>query len=151
MSPELKESICEYLAVILSSLVDLRSCSEVAHFNVKGLNFYQLHQMFGSFAATLTADIDVIGETIVYLDGYADTYCGTAIADSVCHDVPNGLTNAVEILGHLLECYQELHEYVVEVVEALLEEDVQGIADILLGVQKNLEQAIYFLKSSGGS
>ena len=148
MSPELKAAINEYLSVILSSLVDLRSCSEVAHFNVKGLNFYQLHQMFGGFAANLTEDIDVIGETIVYLDGYADTYCGTAIAKSVCPIVPNEIVEAENLLLRLRNCHKAVHQYIVEVVEELLEEEVQGVADTLLGVQKNLEKSIYFLESS---
>lgn len=150
MSPELKSEICDYLCKILSSLVDLRSCCEVAHFNVKGLNFYPLHQMFGSFVSALAADIDFVGETIVFLGGYADTYCGTALEKSICHTVPNGMKNANEFLVHLLECHKELHQYIVEVVEALLEEDVQGIADRLLGVQANLEKSIYFLESSLG-
>jgi starvation-inducible DNA-binding protein len=150
MSPELKSSICEYLNKILSSLVDLRSCCEVAHFNVKGMNFYQFHLMFGEFVSALSSDIDFVGETIVFLDGYADTYCGTAINNSVCHDIPNGLTNPNQILTNLLECYLELHEFVIKTVEYLLEEDVQGVADRMLGVQANLEKSVYFLKSSLG-
>ena len=148
MEEDLREEICEMLNMILATIADLAACVHNAHLNGKGINFYSLHKMYDQFRGELGFK-DMLGEIIVSLGGMAEVYPVQIAENSVCHSIPAEETNELTLLGHILQCYGEARECIVECVEELLEEDVQGIADSLLGIQVVLEKHIYIIQGHG--
>jgi len=59
----------------LSDTIDLQTQAKHAHWNLKGLQFFELHQLFDQIAAHLEEHTDPIAERIVALGGFA---AGTA-------------------------------------------------------------------------
>jgi len=148
MNEDLREEICELLNTVLATIVDLKACVHSAHLNAKGPNFYSLHKMYDQFRGELMFK-DMLGEVIVSLGGVAEVYPKQIYENSVCHSVPADITGEFEILGHILQCYGEARELIVEAVEELLGEDVQEIADVLMGIQTVLQNHIYIIQGHG--
>src|SRR5207245_5741864 len=67
-----RQGIVALLNARLADSVDLRSQVKWAHWNVKGLHFIQLHELFDSVAAHLEDQTDTIAERIVTLGGVAN-------------------------------------------------------------------------------
>jgi len=69
---ENRQAIVALLNARLADSVDLRSQVKWAHWNVKGMHFIQLHELFDSVAAHLEDQTDTIAERLVALGGVAN-------------------------------------------------------------------------------
>ena len=56
----------------LSDSLDLEAQMKQAHWNVRGLNFYQLHQLFDEVHGVVEEFVDTLAERITALGGVAD-------------------------------------------------------------------------------
>src|SRR6516164_4455189 len=72
---EHRQAIIALLNTRLADSFDLRSQVKWAHWNVKGLHFIQLHELFDAIASHLEEQTDSIAERITTLGGVAN---GTA-------------------------------------------------------------------------
>lgn len=55
----------------LAATADLYSQTKQAHWNLKGKDFYQLHELYDELAEKLLEPLDLVAERIVVLGGYA--------------------------------------------------------------------------------
>jgi len=67
----LRTQVIELLNQTLASTLDLKTQVKQAHWNVKGKDFYQLHELFDEIAAEVEEFIDLVAERITALGGYA--------------------------------------------------------------------------------
>src|SRR5258706_2190935 len=79
---ENRQAIVALLNARLADSVDLRSQVKWAHWNVKGMHFIQLHELFDSVAAHLEDQTDTIAERLVALGGVANGTSREAAAKS---------------------------------------------------------------------
>jgi starvation-inducible DNA-binding protein len=77
-----RQAIMALLNARLADSTDLRSQVKWAHWNVKGLHFIQLHELFDSVAAHLEEQTDTIAERITTLGGVANGTVREAAAKS---------------------------------------------------------------------
>ena len=66
ISSEKRQKIIELLNARLADASDLKSQAKQAHWNVKGMNFIALHELFDQTATEVEAHIDLIAERIRY-------------------------------------------------------------------------------------
>ena len=64
---DVKKKVVEILNTCLAGSLDMYSQAKYAHWNVKGVNFYQLHLVFDAVAKTIFKQIDAIAERITQL------------------------------------------------------------------------------------
>ena len=67
-----KEEVVGIMNVSLAGSLDMYSQAKYAHWNVKGVNFYQMHLLFDTVAKTIFKQIDAIAERITQLGGTAN-------------------------------------------------------------------------------
>ena len=79
---ENRQAIIALLNARLADSVDLRSQVKWAHWNVKGMHFIQLHELFDSVAAHLEEQTDTVAERVVALGGVANGTAREAAARS---------------------------------------------------------------------
>lgn len=72
LSEENRIVIVELLNARLADCMDLQSQAKYAHWNVKGPNFAQLHELFGDLSEGLDDYADDIAERAVQLGGIAE-------------------------------------------------------------------------------
>src|SRR6185369_10964456 len=66
-----RETLVELLNQRLADAADLKSQAKQAHWNVKGMNFIALHELFDQVAAAAEVHTDLIAERITTLGGTA--------------------------------------------------------------------------------
>ena len=83
-----RQILIELLNGRLADTADLYSQVKHAHWNVKGPNFFQLHQLFDQLAAELIPYIDLIAERATALGGAAMGTTRLAAANSLLPEYP---------------------------------------------------------------
>src|SRR5690242_14980730 len=71
LSESTRHKSIDILNARLADTIDLKTQTKQAHWNVKGPEFFQLHELFDSIAEHLDEHIDLIAERITALGGYA--------------------------------------------------------------------------------
>lgn len=66
-----RSAMIELLNQQLADAFDLYSQTKQAHWNVKGMHFIQLHELFDSLASSVLEFVDDIAERATALGGYA--------------------------------------------------------------------------------
>jgi starvation-inducible DNA-binding protein len=80
--------VVETLQARLSDALDLSGQLRQAHWNVKGPQFIQLHELFETINGTMSDHIDLLGERIVALGSVADGRIQTTVRCSTLPDYP---------------------------------------------------------------
>lgn len=120
--------------------------SHVAHWNVEGINFPQLHSFFGELYENLYDDIDIIAEHIRTLDEYAPSSLSEILKLSTIKDEIKG--KDVDILSELMETIEETKESFNISLQLAKENNKESIANYLSGRLEILEKYIWMLKST---
>ena len=72
LSDDVKQKVVDVMENSLASSLDMYSQAKFAHWNVKGMNFYQLHLVFDATAKVIFKQVDPIAERITRLGGVAN-------------------------------------------------------------------------------
>lgn len=141
----LRKTVVEVLQSRLAELADLRSLALTAHWNVKGIHFKPLHELFGELAEELNDPIDDVAERIVQLGGYAEGSSKAVAAATPLATYPKELTSGKETVTFLT---QELAKVAASVRQgiATTAEDASS-ADLLTEVSRLLDKQLWFCES----
>lgn len=88
----------ELLNSCLADIADLRTHAKHAHWNVKGLQFQQLHELFEAIASRLDRQADEVAERVTALGGIAN---GTARQVVSLSNLPQYDLEAVTGVEHI--------------------------------------------------
>ncbi|HET8666589.1 MAG TPA: DNA starvation/stationary phase protection protein Dps [Terriglobales bacterium] len=77
-----RAQMVELLNSCLAEIADLRTHAKHAHWNVKGLQFQQLHELFELIASRLDRQADDVAERITALGGVANGTARQVVASS---------------------------------------------------------------------
>ena len=80
-----RQQIIDILNARLADTIDLKTQAKQAHWNVKGPEFFQLHELFDSIAGHLDDQADLIAERVTALGG---TALGTARMAAATSSIP---------------------------------------------------------------
>lgn len=128
-----KEALARQLAKLLGDSVNFSFLAQGAHWNVKGSDFFQMHEFFATIYEDIEESIDPLAENILKL-GYDAPYLLTDF-QMFSSIEPRRVTT-----GQKLEFVAALHEANAELIHCLNKgfqlataADEQGIADFLAG------------------
>jgi starvation-inducible DNA-binding protein len=147
LADSVKKKTCGILNNQLASALDMYSQAKFAHWNVKGMNFYQLHLVFDDTAKVVFKQIDPIAERITQLGGVAN---GTVAHSAVGTSIPAYNVNAVSGPEHLLSLADSLGKYCAELRKASDDIDDAGdepTSDFIKQLVVDAEEELYFLES----
>ena len=144
---DVKRRVVEILQRRLADATDLQSQAKFAHWNVKGVNFYQLHLLFDKVQQTIFDQIDPIAERITQLGGVAN---GT-VRQSVCMSrLPEYPVNIEAGMEHVEAVSDALGDYCADLRDAAAEVYDLGdkpTAHFLKRLIQKAEEQLYFLES----
>ena len=89
----------------LADTSDIYSQTKQAHWNVKGIHFYQLHLLFDQLAEKRQGEADEIAERATELGGYALGTVRMAAANTRLPEIPTGINAGVDYVRALVERY----------------------------------------------
>jgi starvation-inducible DNA-binding protein len=147
LSPEVKQKVVEVMQERLAEALDMYSQAKFAHWNVKGVNFYQLHLVFDSVAETIFPQIDEIAERLTQLGGVAN---GTVRQAAAASKIPEYNVELIKGMDHVYALANALGHYCAELREASDKIDEIGdepTSDFFKQLVVEAEEQLYFLES----
>ena len=139
--------VIELLNHRLADASDLKTQTKHAHWNVKGPQFQQLHELFDQVATRLEAHTDLIAERITALGGVAN---GTARQIAATTSLPEFDLDAVTGEQHVRALSRNLARLAAGVREGIdqtAQLGDQGTSDLLTEVVRDLDKDLWFLEA----
>lgn len=131
----------------LADTVDLMMQAKQAHWNVKGLNFIALHELFDQVYTDMGEYMDLIAERIIQLGGVAEgTVRAAAKGSSLPEyslDISSGKKHVAE-LAHAIAFFGEQLRKSIGVASEL--EDA-ATTDILTEVYRGADKSLWFVEA----
>ncbi|MBE9066805.1 DNA starvation/stationary phase protection protein Dps [Leptolyngbya cf. ectocarpi LEGE 11479] len=144
---DIRVQVTELLNQTLFTTLDLKSQVKQAHWNVKGMNFHQLHNLFDEIAAPLETYIDMVAERITSL---GSTAMGTVRIAARYSELPEYNLDSVNGKEHLatlaerLAIYAKLLRTAIEQTADLGDADT---SDLYTEISRTIDKSLWLLDS----
>lgn len=142
-----RRAVVDLLNRQLANLTDLYTQTKHAHWNVKGPNFYGLHQMFDALAAGLEPLVDDTAERVTALGGAAQGTARRAADNSRLDDFPDGVHAGPEVVRVMADRYAAAGKDARGGIDRADGHGDADTADLLTAVSRFLDKSLYFLES----
>jgi len=147
LSSEVRQGVIALLTPTLAASLDLKTQVKQAHWNVKGLNFSQLHELFDAMATELEGYVDMVAERITALGGIALGTARIAAATSILPEYPLDIVDGVEHIQALVERYAL---YAAHLRQGIEQTDTLGdadTADLYTEISRDIDKRLWFLEA----
>ncbi len=131
----------------LADLFDLFSQTKQAHWNVKGPQFYPLHELYDTLAGLLLPHVDAVAERATALGGVATGTARMAAAASRVPEFSAGPVGSMESVRLLAERYAAVAETAREAIDQAEEAKDMDTSDLFIEVSRDLDKALWFLEA----
>jgi len=142
-----REKLIALLNQRLADALDLKSQSKQAHWNVKGMNFIALHELFDQVATELDPMVDDIAERITTLGGTALGTVRVAAQNSSLAEYPLEISDGadhVDALSNVLADFGKKVRADIDTADELGDADT---ADLLTGVSRSIDKLLWFVEA----
>jgi starvation-inducible DNA-binding protein len=144
---DIRAQIIAILNQTLASTLDLKTQVKQAHWNVKGLDFYQLHELFDEIASELEEYTDMFAERVTALGGLALGTARIAASQSILPEYPFDI---LEGKDHIVALADRFAPYAKAIREAIDQTDDLGdadTADLYTEVSRTIDKRLWFLEA----
>ena len=142
-----REKIIALLNQQLADTFDLYSQTKQAHWNVKGLQFFQLHELFDKLAEEVEDHVDSLAERATSLGGSALGTSRMAAAASRLPEFPTEATTCTQHLEALTARYAALAATSRSAIDTAGQLGDADSADLFTEISRGLDKALWFLES----
>ena len=146
--PDVKRvQVIQILNARLADSIDLKTQAKQAHWNVKGMAFYELHLLFDSVAGHLDDAADLLAERVTALGGVAE---GTARQTAAKSSIPEYPVEAVRGSDHLLALSQRLAQAANAMrqnIDDCIRLGDQASGDIFIELVRQVDKDLWFLQA----
>lgn len=142
----IRTQIGEILNQTLADTLDLKMQFKQAQWNIKGMNFYQLHQLFEEIATKLEVYIDLVAERATALGLVA---VGTIRITAQKSRIPEYSLKVSDGKDHLAELAERLALYAKLVRTAIAQTSDLGdmaTSDIYIEISRTADKYLWFLE-----
>jgi starvation-inducible DNA-binding protein len=142
-----REKIVAILNMRLADASDLKSQAKQAHWNVKGMNFIALHELFDRVATSLDVHVDDIAERITTLGGTALGTVRAAAQNSTLSEYPLEITDGADHVDALSTALADFGKKVrtdIDQTDSLGDADT---ADLFTGVSREIDKLLWFVEA----
>ncbi len=147
IEPENRKFVIELLNQHLANTSDLYSQVKQAHWNVKGPDFFQLHELFDTLAAELFPFIDVIAERVTALGGMAMGTARMAAANSRLEEFPVEARDGQQHVKALVERYAVYTAAVRQAIDDADDHEDKSSADLFTEISRTADKQLWFLEA----
>jgi starvation-inducible DNA-binding protein len=147
LDAETREQMIALLNQQLADTFDLYSQTKQAHWNVKGPQFFQLHELFDQLATSLLGHVDTIAERATALGGTALGTARMSSAASRLPEYPVTVSGSLESVEALSERYAALATTSRQAIDKADEQGDMDTADVFTEVSRDLDKSLWFLEA----
>jgi starvation-inducible DNA-binding protein len=142
-----RDELVELLNARLADTFDLYSQLKQAHWNVKGSDFIQLHELYDTIAETVLEYVDTIAERATALGGLALGTARMAAAASTLDEYPVDAVAGMDTVAAIADRLAVYGASVRAAIEAALELDDQDTADLFIEVSRAIDKHLWFVEA----
>jgi starvation-inducible DNA-binding protein len=142
-----RDEIVELLNARLADTFDLYSQLKQAHWNVKGSDFIQLHELYDLVAESVLEYVDKIAERATSLGGLALGTARMAAAASTLEEYPADAVAGMDTVEAIADRLGAYGASVRAAIEAALELDDQDTADLFIEVSRAIDKHLWFVEA----
>lgn len=142
-----REKLVTILNQRLADASDLKSQAKQAHWNVKGMNFIALHELFDQVSTEVETHIDDIAERITTLGGTAMGTIRVAAQNSSLSEYPLEITDGT---AHVDALSTALADFGKKVRADIAKTDELGdadTADLFTGISRGIDKLLWFVEA----
>jgi starvation-inducible DNA-binding protein len=129
----------------LAGLTDLAAAYKQAHWNVIGMDFAQLHELFDQFAAQTREYMDLVAERAVTIGGAARGTIQAAVEQSVLPPFPIEERDEVRLLTELVSRVDALTAELRKAMDGSADE--AATQDVYIEVVRGIEKQRWMLEA----
>jgi starvation-inducible DNA-binding protein len=131
----------------LADTFDLMSQVKQAHWNVKGPQFFALHELFDKLAEELEGSVDTIAERATALGGIAMGTARMAAKASRLPELGPDVFDGMAVVDALATRYAALGASTRAAIAESAEKGDADTSDLFTGVSRELDKALWFLEA----
>ncbi|EAZ88568.1 DNA starvation/stationary phase protection protein Dps [Crocosphaera chwakensis] len=147
LSVDVRQQVVSILSPTLATSLDLKTQAKQAHWNVKGLDFYQLHELFDVLAGELERYVDMVAERITALGGTAMGTARIAANESLIPEYSFDAVNGAEHVQALAERYAAYGAHLREAIDKTEELGDADTADLYTEISREVDKRLWFLEA----
>jgi len=144
---ETRVEVITLLNEALAYTLDLKTQVKQAHWNVKGLDFYQLHELFDEMAGELEEYIDLIAERVTALGGVAMGTARVAVSVSQLPEYPFDVLDGKDHITALADRYAPYGRLIRTAIGKTDELGDADTADLFTEVSRGVDMRLWFLEA----
>lgn len=131
----------------LVDTLDLHSQLKQAHWNVKGMNFIAVHELFDAVADAVLGFSDMIAERVTALGADAQGTSRTVASYSTLPELPSDLEGSVAFLTEVAKRIGKYTESSRKAIDTADEAGDMVTADLFTEVTREMDKQLYFVES----
>ncbi len=142
-----REEVVEILNGRLADVIDLKTQAKQAHWNVKGIHFIGLHELFDRVAIAAEAHTDLIAERITALGGTAFGTARVVARNSSLAEYPLEIVDGtahVDALSSALSAFGKNVRQGIDDTDKLGDKDT---ADLFTEVSRENDKLLWFVEA----
>ncbi len=142
-----RAKIFELLNARLADAVDLQTQMKQAHWNVKGPNFFQLHELFDKINEDVEEYVDEIAERAVQLGGAVLGTARAAAKRSTLAEYPQNAVSGREHVEAVSTALAAFGKQVRAAIDVAAKLDDADTADIFTEISRGVDKWLWFVES----
>ena len=142
-----RERMIALLNQQLADTSDLYSQTKQAHWNEKGHDFFQLHELFDKLADAVQEYVDELAERATALGGEALGTVRMASGASRLPDYPTGIADGLTHVQALSERYARYAATTRVAIHAAAEAGDADTADLFTEISRGVDKHLWFLEA----
>ena len=142
-----RKALIDLLNAHLANALDLHTQAKQAHWNVKGSDFIQLHELFDQLAGSLVEHVDLIAERATTLGGTAMGTARMAGAASTLPEFPADLFDGQGHVKALADRYGRFAAGLRTAIDEAEELNDKDTADLFTEVSRAIDKDLWFLEA----
>ena len=147
LSKDAREKLIALLNSRLADASDLKSQAKQAHWNVKGMSFIALHELFDSIATLVEGHVDLIAERVTTLGGTAMGTVRLAAENSSLSEYPHEITDGAAHVDALSTALADFGKLVRKGIDEATDLGDQDTADIFTEISREMDKQLWFVEA----
>lgn len=147
LSADKREKVVEILNARLADVIDLKTQAKQAHWNVKGIHFIGLHELFDQVATAAEAHTDLIAERITALGGTAYGTARVVAQKSSLSEYPLEIVDGTAHVDALSTAMSDFGKNVRQGIDEADELGDKDTADLFTEVSRETDKLLWFVEA----
>ncbi len=147
LKKDTREKMIGILNARLADSIDLKSQAKQAHWNVKGMSFIALHELFDEVAGGIEEYTDTIAERVTILGGTAEGTVRVSAQKSTLSQYPMEISDGRDHVDALTTALADFGKKVRGNIDDADEAGDMNTADLFTEVSRGIDKWLWFVEA----